>query len=129
MSSSPLVDPVVTRIAATHQRTAAQILVQWHWGLGIPVNPRSMNQTHMEELLTAYDFTLSSQEMEALSSRPQDTCTVRQRPQARRMPCLSFLIPRFHFMSNSWTPASTSALPPCSTIPARPPPLVLLQPR
>jgi len=74
MATTPMQDPVVLAIAAAHKKTPAQILLAWEWGLGIPVNPRSQNATHMAENLNIYDITLSSDESTKIMGLHQDTC-------------------------------------------------------
>jgi len=74
MAPSPLVDPTVLKIAAAHQKTSAQVILNWEWSLGIPSNPRSMNATHMMENLSAMDFSLQPTEIEQLNALPQDYC-------------------------------------------------------
>lgn len=76
MSPTPLQDPVVLQIAQKHKVTPAQVLIQWQWALGIPVNPRSQNQQHMIENLNSYTFKLDEDEVKQLSSRPQAFCSV-----------------------------------------------------
>eukprot|EP00043_Microstomoeca_roanoka_P005898 m.58781 g.58781 ORF g.58781 m.58781 type:complete len:389 (+) comp13175_c0_seq1:94-1260(+) len=76
MSPTPLQDPVVLNLAKRYNKTPAQILIQWEWQMGVPVNPRSMNEQHMIENLAAYDFILEPADVEQLLSRPQDYCTV-----------------------------------------------------
>ena len=71
---TPMADPVVQRLASTHSRTPAQVLLQWQYALGIPTNPRSQNPEHMRENLNAFDFTLTSAQVNELSQRPQDLC-------------------------------------------------------
>ena len=66
-----LVDPSVMKIAATHNKTAAQVLIQWEYSEGMPINVRSQNAAHMAENLASYDFTLSADELKVLRSGPQ----------------------------------------------------------
>jgi diketogulonate reductase-like aldo/keto reductase len=72
MANSTLADPVVVQIAAAHQRSPAEIMLAWQAQLGLVVNPRSQNAAHMLQNLNFYSgITLSQQEMQQLSSRPQ----------------------------------------------------------
>ena len=74
-AANALMDPVLLAIAAAHApATPAQVTLAWHWALGIPTNPRSMNAQHMADNLAAYDLTLSQTEIHMLSARPQDLC-------------------------------------------------------
>lgn len=57
-------DPVIKTIAATHQKTAAQILLRWQFQQGQTITiPKSSNHTRLEENIAIFDFTLSQQEM------------------------------------------------------------------
>jgi len=49
-----LVDPAVLSIAAAHNKTAAQVLIQWEFSEGMPINVRSQNEAHMRENLARY---------------------------------------------------------------------------
>ena len=71
MAYIELVDPTVLKIAEAHNRTAAQVLINWQATLGLPTNVRSQNLPHMRENLESYDFTLSADELKTLSSSPQ----------------------------------------------------------
>lgn len=76
MSATPLVDPVVTSIAAAHKRTPAAVMLAWHYQNGFAPNPRTFNATHMLDNLNAFDIVLDEGEMGQLNSRPQDWCAV-----------------------------------------------------
>lgn len=106
MATTPLLDPVVTTIAAAHGRQPAEVLSAWLFALGIPFNPRTYSTAvsfflsfqwsysaflltvlftlfpqpppmqHMEMNLKAFDLVLTSQEINLLSSRPQDWCSL-----------------------------------------------------
>ena len=68
--------PLVVDIAAAHGVTPAQVLIAWQWALGVPTNPRSMNQQHMIDNLNAFTaLTLNQTEIRLLSSQPQAWCT------------------------------------------------------
>jgi diketogulonate reductase-like aldo/keto reductase len=76
LSPTPLLDPVVRSIAASHQTTPANVILAWHYQLGIVFNPRSQNAAHIVENIGVgampwWTLNLSDMEMEALSSRPQ----------------------------------------------------------
>jgi len=77
-SSKPLDDPVLLNIAAHYApATPAQVTIAWLWALGLPCNPRTMNATHMLENLSAFDaVTLSQDEVNQLSTRPIDYCSI-----------------------------------------------------
>jgi len=69
----------VQQLGAKYGATPAQVLIQWQFQLGIPINPRSMNAQHMADNLNAYSLFaaaggLNQTEMDNLSSQPQDIC-------------------------------------------------------
>lgn len=76
MSTTPLVDPVVTNIASTHNRSPAAVLINWLWQQYIVTNPRTYSLAHMIDNLSAYNFTLTDAEVALLSSRPQVWCSL-----------------------------------------------------
>lgn len=65
-------DPVITGIAAQHQRTAAQIVLRWAMQQGIAAAPKSANPQRMAENLNLFDFELSTEEMAALDQLGRD---------------------------------------------------------
>jgi len=71
LSYIQLADPTVLKIAQAHSVTAAQVLIQWEYALGMPQNARSQNSSHMIENLASYSFTLSQDEIQTLNSGPQ----------------------------------------------------------
>jgi diketogulonate reductase-like aldo/keto reductase len=77
MSLTPLLDPIVLSIAATHKTTPANVILAWHYALNIPFNPRSQNAAHQLENLGVgttipwWSLNLSQSELTALNTRPQ----------------------------------------------------------
>jgi len=71
MSYIQLEDPTVLKIAQSHGVSAAQVLIQWQYALGLPINVRSQNVGHMTDNLNSYSFTLSDAEISTLNSGPQ----------------------------------------------------------
>jgi len=78
MSRTLLEDPVITSLARAYNRTPAQILLRWTHQLGVPSNPRSMNETHMTENLEIFSnpFTINDNDMTRIKNLAQDTCNV-----------------------------------------------------
>lgn len=72
---TPLKNPVVQNIAEAHNVTAAQVMIQWQWALGIPSNPRTSKEEHMLENLGSFNFALTNTELETLSNFTQVLCT------------------------------------------------------
>ena len=61
-----LADPVLTRIATTHNRTPAQIALRWGVQRGCSVIPKTASPARLAENLALFDFTLSAAEMTAI---------------------------------------------------------------
>jgi 2,5-diketo-D-gluconate reductase A len=60
-------DPVITRLANTHHKSPAQIVIRWHLQNGFIVIPKSVHQERIEENFAVFDFELTAQELEALA--------------------------------------------------------------
>jgi len=71
MAYIQLEDPNVIKIAENHQVSPAQVLIQWQYSLGMPINVRSQNLGHMTENLNSYSFKLTDDEIKTLNSGPQ----------------------------------------------------------
>ncbi|SNQ48546.1 2,5-diketo-D-gluconic acid reductase A [Frankia canadensis] len=54
-----LTEPVITRIAAEHDRTPAQIVLRWHLDLGLVVVPKSSSPARLAENIDVFDFALT----------------------------------------------------------------------
>ena len=54
-----LTDPVITRIAAEHGRTPAQIVLRWHLDLGLVVVPKSSSAARLAENIDVFDIALT----------------------------------------------------------------------
>lgn len=67
-----LEDPVVGKIAATHGRTAAQVILRWHLQLGNVVIPKSVTPSRIAENFDVFDFSLSDDDVAALSALDSD---------------------------------------------------------
>lgn len=77
MAATPLVDPVITKIAQSHGRTPAAVIIAWLWTQNVVTNPRTMSTAHMADNLGAYQgLSLSAVEVAAISQLPQDWCSV-----------------------------------------------------
>jgi 2,5-diketo-D-gluconate reductase A len=61
-------DPVISRIAAAHGRTPAQIILRWHIEQQNIVIPKSSHPDRMASNLAVFDFALTAAEREALSA-------------------------------------------------------------
>jgi len=61
-------DPTLAAIAAKYGKTPAQIIVRWDVELGIVPVPRSTNPARMAQNLDVFDFTLTTEEIAAISA-------------------------------------------------------------
>ncbi|MDV9198982.1 aldo/keto reductase [Streptomyces sp. Wh19] len=63
-----LAERTLARIAETHGKTPAQVVIRWHLQLGNVVIPRSMAPTRIEENFRVFDFDLSPQELRDITA-------------------------------------------------------------
>jgi 2,5-diketo-D-gluconate reductase A len=61
-------DPVITQIAETHGKTAAQVVIRWHLQLGCVVIPKSVTPKRIDENFDVFDFHLAPTEMEQMEA-------------------------------------------------------------
>ena len=64
-------DVVIGRIAETHGRTPSQVTLRWHVERGDIVFPKSMNVSRMKENFEIFDFSLTADEIAAISALDQ----------------------------------------------------------
>merc|ERR1712083_1134473 len=62
-----LVDPVLKRIAAKHQRSTANIALRWLLQRGLATIPKSVIKRELLENLKVFEFELDSEDMKAIS--------------------------------------------------------------
>ncbi|NUR06415.1 MAG: aldo/keto reductase [Nocardioidaceae bacterium] len=67
-----LSDPVVTRLAATHEATPAQVVLRWHLQVGTIAIPKSVTPSRIEENFAAFGFELDEEELAALEALDRD---------------------------------------------------------
>lgn len=65
--SELLTEGVVTDIARAHERTPSQVVLRWHVELGAVPVPKSADPERQRENLDVFDFSLSSDEVAAIS--------------------------------------------------------------
>lgn len=68
-------EPAVTGIAEAHGRTPAQVVLRWHLQLGNIVIPKSVTPERIRQNLDVFDFTLSDDEIAALTTLDDGTRT------------------------------------------------------
>jgi diketogulonate reductase-like aldo/keto reductase len=61
-------DPVLTEIAARHQKSVAQVVLRWDVQTGVVTIPKSAKAHRLAENAAIFDFTLSPAEMTAINS-------------------------------------------------------------
>ncbi len=67
-AATPLEHPTIVRIAEEHGRTPAQIVLRWHLQLGIAAIPKSVRPERIAENFDVFDFTLTDNELDSISS-------------------------------------------------------------
>lgn len=60
--------PVLTEIGKKYGKTAAQVALRWNAQRGVVIIPKSVHKERMEENLAIWDFTLTEEEMAAITS-------------------------------------------------------------
>lgn len=60
--------PELKNIGKKYGKTSAQVILRWHIQRGIAVIPKSTHKERMEENFNVFDFTLSQEDMEIISS-------------------------------------------------------------
>ncbi len=66
--SDLLDDPVLSDVAARHDRTVAQVVLRWHLQLGLVPIPKSADPGRLAENLAVLDFELSGDEMDVIGA-------------------------------------------------------------
>lgn len=59
----PLADPIITGIGQAHGKTAAQVILRWHFQNGVVAIPKSVHPARIAENIDIFDFALSDGEM------------------------------------------------------------------
>lgn len=70
-SGSLLDDPLLRRIAMAHGKSAAQVVLRWHYQQGIAVIARSANPARVAQNIDIADFALDRDEMTQISGLAQ----------------------------------------------------------
>lgn len=66
-----LAEPVITRLAEKHGKTAGQVVLRWHVQLGLVAIPKSASATRLRENLDIFDFTLDESDLATLITLDQ----------------------------------------------------------
>lgn len=59
---------VLEKIAKSHEKTTAQVILRWHFQRGIPAIPKTVHKERMVQNLDIFDFSLSDREMAAVAA-------------------------------------------------------------
>ena len=65
---NPFDNEMVKEIAAAHRKTVGQVVLRWNVQRGVVVIPKSVHKTRIEENFQIWDFTLTEEEMQRISS-------------------------------------------------------------
>ncbi len=65
-------DPVIVKVAKTHGRSSAQVVLRWHLQLGSIIFPKSVTPARVRENFEIFDFELSQEEMHEISALNRD---------------------------------------------------------
>jgi 2,5-diketo-D-gluconate reductase A len=68
LKRTDLANPVLSEIAAAHNKTAAQVVLRWHVEHGFVVIPRSQRRERIEENFAVFDFELTEEELRRLNT-------------------------------------------------------------
>ena len=61
-------DPVLTKIGAKYHKTPAQVALKWNMQRGVAIIPKSIHLARIKENFDLFDFTLTSEEMQAINN-------------------------------------------------------------
>ncbi|HJC46939.1 MAG TPA: aldo/keto reductase [Candidatus Lachnoclostridium pullistercoris] len=61
-------NPVLTKIAEAHGKSVAQVILRWDIQRGVMVIPKSIHKNRMEQNFDIWDFELTDEEMELIST-------------------------------------------------------------
>lgn len=63
-----LSDPVLSEIAAKHNKSVVQVILRWHLQRGVVAIPGSSNPDHIKENISVFDFSLTDDEMTRIAA-------------------------------------------------------------
>ncbi len=66
-----LAEPVFARLAAKYGKTAAQVILRWHYQEGNVTFPKTLNPQHMADNIDIFDFEPTDDEMAEINALPQ----------------------------------------------------------
>lgn len=66
-------DETIKKIAEQKGKTVAQIILRWHYQIGVVAIPKAASYEHQRENLAIFDFELTEEEMETIESLTQES--------------------------------------------------------
>lgn len=67
-----LSDQILIKIAESHNKSVAQVILRWDYQKNVVVVPRSSNPNHILENISIFDFALTEEEMKQIESLNRD---------------------------------------------------------
>ena len=71
-NSDPLADSIITGIGQAHGKTAAQVILRWHFQNGVVAIPKSVKPSRIAENIDIFGFVLSGEEMAKIDALDTD---------------------------------------------------------
>lgn len=68
---NPFQEEKLKKIASAHQKSVSQVILRWNTQRGVVVIPKSTHKERIEENFNIWDFTLTEDEMQQISSLDQ----------------------------------------------------------
>ncbi|AVR45967.1 aldo/keto reductase [Christiangramia fulva] len=75
MRAEILSNQTIQKIAKKHQKTPAQVVIRWDLQMGVATIPKSVHKKRIEENARVFDFELSKDEMELITSLDKEERT------------------------------------------------------
>lgn len=63
---------MISKIAKTHRKSSAQVILRWNLQKGVVVIPGSSDPAHIKENTELYDFELTEDEMRQINALNRD---------------------------------------------------------
>ena len=72
MQGKILKNTLLKKLSEKYGRTVSQIILRWNIQLGVVTIPKSANPQRIKENIELFDFEISTEDMQAISSLNQD---------------------------------------------------------
>lgn len=69
-------NPVLSAIGCKYGKSAAQVVLRWHWQRGVVAIPKSVHKERMAENFFIGDFVLTEEDMAAIAAMDTGDCTI-----------------------------------------------------